>query len=145
MVTPLRVYVIGSSAEIERAESVIARLRSERIEITYDWPANVRQVRAAGYASDAALSDAAARDAAMRDVEGVDGADLVLLLAPAAPSFGAGFEFGVAFGGSQVGAIVCGPHARASIFTRLCGYVLDTDEAGIAEVLRLRDLVARAS
>lgn len=135
----LRVYVIGASAEIDRVEGVIAKLREAGgIEITHDWTEDVRAARAAGHATDAALSDREARCYAMNDVEGVEAAQVVLLLAPASPSFGAGFELGLAFTVCH-DAIVCGPHARASIFTRLAGCVLDTDEAGVAEVLRTRD------
>jgi hypothetical protein len=141
----LRVYVAGSSGELERVESVIATLRSSPgVHILHDWTKDVRAARAAGFASDAALSDADAKSHALTDLDAVRGARVVLLLAPASPSFGAGVEFGVAIERARrsflgVQTIVCGPFARSSIFTRLASEIRDTDAAGIAEVLRARD------
>jgi hypothetical protein len=138
----LRVYVAGSSGELERVESVIATLRSAPgIHILHDWTKAVRAARAAGFDSDAALSDQDAKSHALIDLDAVRGAQVFLLLAPASPSFGAGVEFGVALERMRrsflgVETIVCGPAARASIFTRLASEIRDTDEQGIAEVLR---------
>ena len=103
----LRVYVAGSSGEIERVERVIAHLRLMGVTITHDWTADIRAVRAAGLASDADLSDDEARKHALTDLEAVATAHAVLFLAPTTPTRGAWVEMGYAYG--------CGKPDRKSV------------------------------
>ena len=39
------IYVAGSSQEIERAEKWAAALRQEKIDVTSNWPENIREVQ----------------------------------------------------------------------------------------------------
>lgn len=89
----MKVYVAGSSKEIERAERVIAALRERGIEITFDWPAQVRAVGSANEGPDEVLLPAL-----LECLEaGVFGADIVLVLAPTKPSTGVWVELGTAW------------------------------------------------
>jgi nucleoside 2-deoxyribosyltransferase len=93
----LNVYVAGASAEVDRAERVIAALRAAGINITHDWTPDVRAVEAAG--GPTTLEDQERLDRALVDVAAVRRADFVVMLAPEPPhaSTGAGFESGVAY------------------------------------------------
>jgi hypothetical protein len=125
------VYVAGSSRELERAEAVIAALRSAGVHVTGDWVGHIRDCRAAGVATDAELSDDEARAVALLDLDALDRACTLLLLAPApeAPSCGAWVELGAAYlAGLRL--VISGPHARQSIFTRL-GHIYDTDDEAV--------------
>lgn len=85
------VYVAAASTEIDRAESVIARLRAGGITITHDWTTLVR-------ACGANTGDDAILLPALRDdmLIGVRNADIVLVLAGNS-STGKHVELGGAF------------------------------------------------
>lgn len=137
----IRCYVIGASAELERAERVIAALRERGVEITHNWCADVRAARAAGHASDADLPLAEAREHAQRDLHGVERAEVVLLLSPAAPSFGAGVEWGYALRHhATTGRFVVAGGPR-SIFAALGDVFFERDEDAVAWVAGLRTAV----
>jgi nucleoside 2-deoxyribosyltransferase len=89
-----RVYVAGSSRELERAERVIAEAQRRGFIVTQDWPA---AVRAAG-ASNEGLTHEQRTSAARECMRGVHTADAVVLLVPAAgvETIGAWFELGYA-------------------------------------------------
>ncbi len=89
----MKIYVAGSSKELDRVEGVIARLRSAGHMITHDW---TKAVRAAP--DDHAITDEHARQCAEADVRGVYDADVVWLLIPEVKSEGAFFELGAAWG-----------------------------------------------
>lgn len=74
-----RVYVAGPSAELDRCERVIARVREAGIKVTHDWTPAVRKWIAGGrpgYPEAKLLEHGAA------DLSGIASADVVLLLAP---------------------------------------------------------------
>ena len=137
-----RVYVIGSSAELERAERVIAALRERGVEITHDWTASVRAARAAGHASDATLSREKQKQIATRCIRGVMRADVVLLLWSKSPSFGAGGEWDRAlwcqeYDGTPIAVSAAGgtsPH----IFTSFADEIFASDDDAIEWVIGLR-------
>jgi len=90
----VKVYVAASSKEIARAEQVIAELRKLGVEITHDWTAVMRK-----HPPDSELEDDVLLPELERDlIEGVKGADLVLVLAPRTPSTGVWVELGAAWG-----------------------------------------------
>lgn len=132
----LRVYVAGSSGELERVEAVIARLREAGATITLDWTLDVRAHRAAGHATDADLSDEEARFLAETDRDAVVAADVFLLLAPVVATRGAWVELGIAttFCGYTA---VAGHAARDSIFTRLVDEVFSTDADAIDTIAEM--------
>lgn len=132
--TPYSFYVAGASAEIERSERVIAELRRRGHTITLDWPAAIR----AEPKKDHELTDDEAHGYAQADIDGVDRAEHVILVTPPRHVVSAGcwVEFEHARWNGNCFAV--GPHARASIFTRLPGVTLIEcpDEAIVDEVLK---------
>jgi nucleoside 2-deoxyribosyltransferase len=125
----VRTYVAASSAEVERAESVIAHLRAVGIDVVGDWTPHVRAMRALGR-RDADLSEQEASDVANECVRAIVNAETVVVLAPAAPSSGCAFEFGYACCAGK-STVLSGPHARASIFHSYADLVVDTDSAAV--------------
>lgn len=91
----MRIYVAAASAEIERAERMIARLRAAGHTITVDWPAAIRAM--AGVANEG-LTQEQRREAARDDYEGVISAERVVILVPEKPivTQGAWWEGGIA-------------------------------------------------
>jgi len=88
----MRVYVAGASAEIERAEALIARLRDAGVEVISDWPENVRRAGAANIGLTHEVRLAAARACSL----GVRRSDWLVVLEPKAPTIGAWVEMGIA-------------------------------------------------
>lgn len=90
----MKVYVAGSSAEMERAEKQMAALRVAGIEVTSTWPEVIKKVGAAN------PMDASREDRAMwaaTDLAEVASSDVFWLLLPnGAPSAGAFTELGYA-------------------------------------------------
>jgi hypothetical protein len=121
-----RVYVCGASAELERAERVIAELRLRGVEVTFDWCAEIRRHQALGI-PDSAIDDIGAYRIAMADLHAVGRAHAVLLLAPEKPTIGAWVELGYAAALHRT-IIVSGPANRCSLFTRIAHLLIDTDD-----------------
>lgn len=114
----LRVYVAGSSREIERAERMIAEVRAiPGVEITFDWAAAIRQAGAANEG----LTDEQAIEASHACIEGVLNADVFVALLPPSgvPADGLMYELATAHRacGMAIQTILVGPYER-SIFTR---------------------------
>lgn len=74
----MRIYVAGASSEIERARRVMAALRAEGHEITFDWTID--------FESNEGLSDVQRAAYADADFQGVFLARRVVLLVPVSPS-----------------------------------------------------------
>jgi hypothetical protein len=95
----MKIYVAAASAEIERAERMIAILRELGHEITVDWPAAMRALgmRALGKAN-AGLTPEQRTFHAAEDYRGVATAQRVVILVPKAPAAtqGAWWEGGIA-------------------------------------------------
>jgi len=87
----VKVYVAGSSKEMERAERVMNALRAAGHEITADWVAKIREV---GVANPADFTVRLA--AAQADLDGVNNADAFVFLhpAPGVQTTGAWVELG---------------------------------------------------
>lgn len=90
----MKIYVAASSAEIDRAERMISRLKAAGHEITEDWTVTIRTVGLANQG----LSPERRRECADADFKGVASADRVVILVPRAPvvTQGAWWEGGVA-------------------------------------------------
>lgn len=123
-----RVYVIGSSSELERAERVIAALRERGVEITHDWTASVRAARAAGHATDATVGREDAMRAARENRGAIESADVVIALVPEMPSTGYGYDLGVAHA-AMVDVIRSGE--PRSIYDHGVTCAVESDEAAI--------------
>ena len=123
-----RVYVIGSSAELERAERVIASLRERGAEVVGDWTASVRAARAAGHASDATVGREDAMRAARANRHAIEWADVVIALVPEMPSTGYGYDLAIAHA-SMVDVIRSGE--PRSIYDHVVTCAVESDEAAI--------------
>lgn len=131
-----KVYVAGSSKELERCSNWIEQLQQEGIEVTYNWvPAVTREL-----SGEEVYRDFQLRSFARNDLRGVDEANLVWLLAPTTShTRGAWVEMGYALALGR--RIVVSPPVSTSgmIFARLQGVVeCDTDELAYQWVLRHR-------
>src|SRR4051812_33663234 len=127
----LHVYIAASPSDLERVDHWTARLAAAGIVVVSTWPAVVRAA-GAGNPRDATKEQRASWAAA--DLLEVGGADLVWLLVPAKPSFGAGFECGYASHGPVRAGLVSSGDTRSSIFTAL-GHEFDTDEEAFAWIV----------
>lgn len=136
-------YVIGSSAEIDRAERAIAALHERGVDVTHDWTRDIRRAREHGHASDSSLCLPEQRMHADADLYGIERADVLLLLWPERASFGAGVEWGYALAlvalvrGDQrlaISAPVASPH----VFTSYASTRFTADEDAIAWIAGLR-------
>lgn len=137
----VKVYVAGSSAELERAQRAIDFIRSIGWEVVHDWVADVRRERLEGGRQDSDLSDEERRTFAHKDLTSVGDAELVWLLVPNNPSTGAWVELGYALALTRVlihiapRIIASGPAAAGNLFCSLLDR-FDTDEDAMAELSR---------
>lgn len=132
----MRIYIAGSSREIERAERAIKAVRELGHTITVDWPAAMR-AEAANGKGDHALTPEEQKRYAEADLDGVAGADLVWLLIPDRenPSVGAWFEAGYALAIARYHepstAIVASGVVGGYIFARVLDRLFEDDAAVI--------------
>lgn len=142
MTAPLRVYVAGSSRDLERAERVIAELRAiPNVAVPVDWPANMRE-----HGPDSGLSAEDRVRFAEEDAAGAYFADAFVLLRPTedAPSVGAWVELGVSIGaafarlrsGKRSPFGIIAGRGTACIFDALMApaSIVDTDDEAVAIV-----------
>jgi hypothetical protein len=131
----IKVYVAGSSKEIERAERVIAALRARGVEVSHDWTATIRRLGGSYTPDDAALLPELRADIE----DGVFGAAFVLVLAPSTPSIGMWVELGAAWAVSlpivTAGSLAMHPWLRALAPQPYLQH--ETDDAAIACVVQL--------
>jgi hypothetical protein len=132
----MRIYVAGASSEIERARRVIAALRAEGHEITFDWTVD--------FEANETLLDVQRGAYADADFQGVSMANRVVLLIPAPPNLtqGAWWEGGVA-DALEIPIIASGrPEHRAKNIFLSHALEVDTDEEAI-ELCREDDVLRR--
>lgn len=131
-----KVYVAGSSKEIERVRSVMAQLIEGGCEITHDWTRSVDEAIAAGFGnnSDADVPVRVRRECADKDIEAIRWSHAVLFLgSDEHNSRGAHVELGVGIGTQKILCAVGGDH---TIFTDATGvYHTETDGQGIEYIL----------
>lgn len=132
----MRIYVAGSSRQLERVKAAMAALRSLGHTITHDWVALVEEY---GEANPVDAATSTMRRWAADDLAGVYNADMVWLLMPETEGFGAAVEMGYAIA-HGVPVIVSGAHAR-SVFTSLAS-CYDRDDLALAEEFALPDPAA---
>jgi hypothetical protein len=125
----MKVYVAGSSGEIDRVKRVMATLRSRGYEITHDWTGEVEAARAANY-SDSTYPTDMRFACASADYCGVANADVVVLLLPkTTTSRGMWVEFGIALGHEPSPAIFVVGDALQSIFCELADEIVEDEES----------------
>jgi hypothetical protein len=143
MTAPLRVYVAGSSRDLERAERVIVELRAiPGVEVPVDWPANMRR-----HGPDSGLSVEDRVRFAEEDAAGAYFADAFVLLRPTedTPSVGAWVELGISIGaafarlrsGNRAPFGIVAGRGTECIFDALVSSksIVDTDDEAI-EIVR---------
>lgn len=137
-----KVYVAGSSAELERAERAIAELEAAGIVVTSTWPLNVRDQGGIANPTEAP------RDLRQRYSTSCLGqlrdADLLWVLVPdrAAPTIGAWVEYGYAIAFNK--QIVFSGDTRQSIFCSL-GLEFASDERAHAYIVSAVDEELRSA
>jgi hypothetical protein len=131
----MRVFVAGSSRDLERAELAHFRLRRAGITVTSDWTSHVRAARNRGVMSDAELDDAERAEACASNRRCLAESTHFLLLAPSpdAPSRGAWVELGMALGSCVV--VVAGLHARDCIYTHWAHRLYESDDVAIDSLI----------
>ena len=135
-----RIYVAAASAEIDRAERVIAALReSPHIEIAEDWCARMR-----ANPPDGELSREALAEACRANERGVASADFVLVLAGPQMSQGRAGELALATReGATCTAVCSGSWRDLGIFGALIEpewtfYSRELGESDVAKARRIR-------
>lgn len=141
MMTTTRVYVAGSSREIDRARAAIAVLRAAGVEIWGDeWITDVERWGSGGET----LSDADRAARARRACHAIENVDVILVLWPHTASAGAWIELGYALreGGAtaDLQIVIAGGdsiwHSLVRAHERWVeGYVAETDEEAIAWIV----------
>lgn len=137
----MKIYVAGSSRELDRARAAIAACRARGWQVTGDWPAEIDR---AGRAN-RGLSLAERRGAAVSCLHGVRQADALWLLVPGedVPSAGCWVELGVALEAGPRIAIVASGDTERSVF---CAGTIETtdDQAALEALARVARHVALA-
>lgn len=144
-----KVYVAGSSAELERCEAAIALLEKAGVFVTSTWP-NVVRDNGMGNPRDAALAER--RHWSTVDLGELRDADLIWMLVPAldAPTRGAWLEVGYAtglgklviFSGDTLQSIFCAIGVEFSDDASALEFILgiaDTEDTNLAAALRDAD------
>lgn len=121
-----RIYVAGSSAQLERARAAMDALKERGYLVAHDWVTEVEKVGSAN-PPDAPMAKQAAW--AREDLQGVLFADYLWLLMPAEEGWGAAVELGYALANS-VPVIISGLHNR-SIFSSLAAERFDRDDQAL--------------
>ena len=135
MTAPFRVYLAGSSLEIERVERWRDQLRGAGIDVVSTWTDSVRQV---GESNPRSASQPERWGWAMTCVNQVRRADLAWILVPpvTAPTRGAWCELMVAaIGGHELGPI-CSGDTLQTTFCAL-GDEYATDEEAFTAILAI--------
>lgn len=132
-----KVYVAGSSAELDRAERAIADLEARGVAVTSTWPRSVTNV---GESNPAHASRSDRARWAITCLHEVREADLVWMLVPsrAHPTRGAWLEAGYALARGKV--VVFSGETAQSIFGAL-GYEFDHPDPEVADAAALALIV----
>lgn len=121
----MKIYVAGASSEIERAEAMIVRLKSEGIDVTCTWTENIRKV---GLGNPVNASHEQRRKWSEQDLVEVAHAQVLWFLLPRPPNatFGAWVELGFAFARNKR-ILLSG--SSSNIFVGLGNVFIDDEEA----------------
>lgn len=131
----MRIYVAGSSDELDRVAAFMGKARALRFEVTFDW---VAEIRAVGAANPPDVTRKRRRQWAEADLLGVRQADVFVMLAPEiGHARGAFYELCHAVD-RRITSIVAGPTHACSIFSALASYEVPTESAVLDLLLELR-------
>lgn len=145
----MKIYLAGSSQEIDIIESYASRLAFAGWEITYSWWEIIKEERASGITSDADLDIDYMVKVAREERDSVMASDVLWLLAPEKPSRGCWVELGIALGrqttldhlfpeesGREI--VVISGKATQTLFGSLGGFLGETHDQAF-EFLTTRD------
>jgi len=134
----MKLYIAGSSQELDRAALWIARAKEAGIEITLDWTIPIREK-----GSGNTLPFVEKQHYACADRDAIRSADAFWFLVPARMSFGATWEFGFAYGywctndlAQPDPIVLSGPKAGDHIFSTLAHVLFQRDEDAFEHLLR---------
>lgn len=130
---PSRIYLCGSSRELERVRLYEEGLRGYRsIEVVSTWTQTAHEW--AG--KDARLTREEQEPHARQDLRELESADIVWCLWPTGPSYGAFVELGYAIALCKC-LVISGPTCSESVFSALANYRDADDACAYREVLRI--------
>lgn len=121
----IKVYVAGSSRNLERPRRFIARvLANEAMQLTHNWVPDIDAARSVG-APDDEICDERRAHFARTDLHGIDAADVVVFLMESGTSgHGSWVELGYALASAHTKWIIVSGGGRQSIFTpAITGFV----------------------
>lgn len=122
----MRVYVAGSSRELDRAAEAMAALRAMGVIVTSTWVENIRELGRGGNPRDATIDEKKAW--ASGCLRGVRDSGVLWLLMPVTPTAGCWVELGFAMGlPGEKRFVVSGIDQWRSIFTAYADVSFETD------------------
>jgi hypothetical protein len=133
----MKIYVMGSSNELELCKRMMDRLREVGYTIAHDWVADVEKN---GGGNPAHLTDVQAARYAEQDLKAIETADIYWFILPETVTRGAWVEFGYILGfqnakweseGLKTSPIIVSGNKVQSIFTRLCSKHYDTHDKAL--------------
>jgi nucleoside 2-deoxyribosyltransferase len=137
----MKVYIAGSSAELERVDRCAARAHAAGLFVVSTWPVSVRNV---GHANPRGAVRSDRQRWSLNCLAEIQLADVVWLLVPAIdqPTRGAWLELGYAIRAGK--GIVCSGDTMQSIFASL-GAEFESDDAALAFLIDHAAMFARSS
>lgn len=132
----MRIYIAGSSTEMERVAEFMSACRALGYLVTLDWVEIV--LRNGGVANPKDVAINAAREWSERDLAAIAEADVFVMLAPldGAPARGAFVELGFAVARAKATLVVRSPSCH-SIFQSMAEHQASTDFEALAILRRM--------
>lgn len=131
----VKVYVAGSSKEIQRCSAAMTLLRASGIEVTSTWIESIARAGGVANPANAHRTDRCAWS--LECLEAVDAADVVWLLAPAddAPTRGAWGE--LCYAHARAKTIIASGNTHQSIFCALALVEYYEDSEALSLLVRM--------
>jgi hypothetical protein len=128
----MKIYVAGSSRELQRAQHAMTLVRNFGHVLAHDWVAEIQE---AGEPNPVAADLEQRKAWARMDLERVAASDWLWFLVPQTPSTGAWVELGCALGWPATRIVSSGANPEQSIFTALVDRHFETDTGAAAWLL----------
>jgi hypothetical protein len=108
----MRIYVAGSSFEVNSVSDYMKKLREAGVEVTRDWPKVIREF---GNRANRGLTEEDRVRVSLANFKAIDEADVFWLLVPTAPSCGCWIEFGYALRNNKL--TIASGDVQQTVFT----------------------------
>lgn len=131
----MRFYVASRFEDFRRARAAIAALTEHGHEVTYDWTLMADEYPAGGREASRQVN----LEQAGRDLDGVRGADFVLVLVSETGGCGMWIEMGAALA-LEIPLVLSGPALSRSIFSELAYMRFERDDLAIEHCLEFWQL-----